>query len=151
MKNLGKGLIIISFIFLVGCIGSPEAPKEEEDTAKKFLKDPNNAVIYTYRGWAQAMRTLRLYLDDNLVGESNNNSFFRIVSQPGTHKLTLTNVRNVALDILSFSTEADKVYYIEIKGDPIFVSRLTLTSDQEAMQKIRQYSLLKTGTTAMDK
>src|SRR4030067_198919 len=115
-------------------MGSPPSTLQDIKVKSKWLpflrrvwkvKDPNNAVIYTYRGWAQAMRTLRLYLDDNLVGESNNNSFFRIVSQPGTHKLTLTNVRNVALDILSFSTEADKVYYIEIKGDPIFVSRLT--------------------------
>jgi hypothetical protein len=155
MKDLGKGFItiIFSLILLVGCFGSPKAPKEEENTAKTFLKDPNNSVIYIYRGWAQATRTFRLYLDDNLIGESNNNSFFRIVSQPGTHKLTLTNVRNVAFDTLSLSTEAGKVYYVEIKGNPIFASKLKLAliADQEAMQKIREYSLLKAGATAMRK
>ena len=154
MKLLGKRFIIMtSMMLLVGCFGSPNASKEEEDIAKKFIKDPNNTVIYIYRGWAQATQTFRLYLDDNLIGESNNNSFFRIVSQPGIHKMTLTNVRNVALDTLSFSTEADKVYYVEIKGNPIFVSKLKLAliANQEAMQKIREYSLLKTGITATGK
>ena len=156
MKIQDKKIIfVIAFLMLlIGCIGSPRAPKEEEDTAKKFVTDRDNSVIYIYRGWAQAARTFRLYIGDNLVGESNNNSFFRIVNPPGMYTLTLTNVRNFTLDTLSISTEADKVYYVELKGNQIFGSKLKLTlieNQEVAMQKIRQYSLLITGSTAMDK
>lgn len=151
MKQLGKSFItlVAYMMMLVGCIGSPNASKEEEDTAKKFVKDPNNAVIYIYRGWTQATRTFRLYLDGNLVGESNNNSFFRIVTNPDIHKLTVTNVRNIELDTLSISTDADNIYYVEIQGNALIVSelKLALMADQKAMQEIRQYNLLKTGTT----
>lgn len=89
MKKLARekfllSVVLASIFLFSGCIGSPNASKEEEEFAKKFLTDPNNSVIYFYRDTIIAMiQTFRLYIDSNLVGESKNKSFFRIVVQPG--------------------------------------------------------------------
>ena len=150
-------LVVSSSILLfIGCMGSPSASKEEEESAKKFLTDPDNSVIYIYRDTIVAMmQTFRLYIDDSsLIGEAKNKSFFRIIVQPGTHTITVTNMRNVALENMSISTDAGKVYYVELQlgANPISgIPKLKVVEEKESQKKIQGCSLLKTGTTAMDK
>jgi hypothetical protein len=147
MKRIENKLVlcIIFVILLVACIGSPKAPKEDEVMAKSFTKDPNNSVIYVYRGSTQAGRTFRLHINDNFVGASNNYSFFRIINQPGKQFLVITDVRNNIQDAITIFTKENELYYVEIAGDPIIVSKLKLTiiEDKLAKPKISKYSLLK--------
>ena len=142
-------------ILLVGCFGSPKATKEEDEAAKRFEAQAGTSVVYVYRSTlVAAIQMFRLYIDGTLVGDSKNESFFRIVIPPGAHTLKVTNMRNVKLEEMSLATESDRVYFVEmqigaspISGNP----KLVIIGENEAQPRIRKCRLLKIGTTAMDK
>ena len=93
-------------------------------------------------------------MDRSLVGDSRNESFFRIVVPPGVHTLTVTNVRNVKLHDMIVTTDSDNIYYVDMQIGASPVSgrpKLVLVSQNEAQPRVRQCSLLKTGTTALDR
>lgn len=148
-------LSVLAIIVLFGCFGSPQATKDEDTAAKRFEPQPASSVIYIYRSTlVAAIQMFRLYMYSNLVGDSKNDSFFRIVIQPGEHTIKVTNMRNVELEYMSIKTDADKIYYVELQigASPISGKpKLVLVEDQKAKPRIRQCNLLKAGTTAMDK
>jgi hypothetical protein len=145
-------LTALSACVLAGCIGSPEAPKEEDEAAKKFNAHPESAVVYVYRNTlAAAAQTFRLYMDRVFLGDIKNRSFFRVAITPGRRVMVVTDVRNNVLDSLSFDADTNMLHYIEVQLGVNLMSgvpKLVLIGEQEARTGILQCSLLKAGASA---
>lgn len=150
-KMLFLGFIIASSILLEGCFGSPDASPEAEATAKKFENTPDSAVVYIYYAFSRpanavsALKPHSLYLDDSLfVGKFDLESFFRLVINPGVHKLSVES------NTLSFKADSGKIYFVGMQEErdrfgnwspELFMQ----TVDSVSKSKIRGYNLLKAG------
>jgi len=146
---------IVSSFLCIGCPGSPSAPKAEQEAAKKFVPEPGKAIIYIYRDtMVAAIQMFRIYLDGGLVGDSKNQAFFRQVVTPGPHQISVSNLRGTHRDSLSISTDAGKIYYIELEIGPNPVSgipKLKIADETGAQSTIRRCALLQSGTSAMSR
>lgn len=154
-RNIISRLLLLHFIVIiltlfVGCLGSPEDTPEENAKAKRFDSIADSSVIYVYRNTlTAALQTFRLYLDDTLfVGDSKNESFFRLVTNAGNHKLIVTNVRNNELNTLPIYTDSGKIYFVEMQIGANVISgqpELVVMEDSTAKSEILKCNLLKTG------
>lgn len=145
-------LTALSACVLAGCIGSPEAPIEEDEAAKRFTVHTDSSAVYLYRStMVAAAQTFRLYMDGVFVGDLKNGAFFKIVTIPGRHAVAVSNARNILLDDMALDTDANTLSFVEVRigANPVSgVPQLVLVGGQEARPKIQQCRLLTTGASA---
>ena len=76
---------------LAGCASTPEASRERDAEAKRFVAQPGSATIYVYRNdfsvGSQESTDTVLYLDDRLIGATLPGTYFRIDARPGVYVL----------------------------------------------------------------
>lgn len=87
-----RQILILIALALAGCTSTPEATRERDLEAKRFMASPDAAVLYVYRSEpgpvepATETNTV-LYVDGRLIGTTVPQTFFRIEVQPGGHLL----------------------------------------------------------------
>ncbi|MBI3041592.1 MAG: hypothetical protein HYY78_02060 [Betaproteobacteria bacterium] len=76
---------------LAGCASVPQASRERDAEAKRFLARPDAATLYVFRNdFGQADWDLEesvLYVDGRIIGGTLPGTFFRIDLRAGTHLL----------------------------------------------------------------
>lgn len=84
-----RALLVLILAF-AGCTSTPQATRERDAEAKRFLSRADAAVIYVYRdetGTALDTDQVDLYVDNRLIGSTVPGSFFRFDVRAGAHLL----------------------------------------------------------------
>lgn len=90
MRNIFVLLTIALLLTLSGCATSvPRADKEHDRQAKTFTPKANLSNIYIYIDYLfGADKNFQVTLDDQLIGELNNHTFFQLDLPPGMHTIS---------------------------------------------------------------
>lgn len=128
-RRLLHGLVlsVLAILWLVGC-ASPVPPHLEADDqeAKKFLTDPENATIYIYRESyslffihgstleGMAGFSLLLHLDGQLIGALKPKEFLRLVVPVGPHDIVAINAKTRRQARVSLEVEKGKLYFVRL-------------------------------------
>ena len=117
--------LLVAMIALAGCASTPQASRERDAEAKRFLSRPDAAVIYVYRNdfptlGGESSNDSVLYVNDRLIGATLPMTFFRFDVRAGEHLL-----RGVARDMgrLTLNTRDGELYFVSLQvvgGTSIF-------------------------------
>ena len=83
-----RAALLLLLFASVACTSTPQATRERDAEAKRFLPRADAAVIYVYRdetGTALDTDQTDLYVDDRLIGSTVPGSFFRFDVRAGAH------------------------------------------------------------------
>ncbi len=141
---LAAGLIFA--IFLSGCATVPMAPLEQDTALKKFsqpLPDKANLYIYRSSSFGSAL-TKKLYIDDELLGETAPKTYFFKEIEPGEHKIATQS--EFGDNSITFQAESGRNYFCEqyIKlGVFVGGANLKMVSEEEGMKQVMKCGLAK--------
>jgi len=117
--------LLVAMIALAGCASTPQASRERDAEAKRFLSRPDAAVIHVYRNdfptlGGESSNDSVLYVNDRLIGATLPMTFFRFDVRAGEHLL-----RGVARDMgrLTLNTRDGELYFVSLQvvgGTSIF-------------------------------
>jgi len=109
--------LLVAMIALAGCASTPQASRERDAEAKRFLSRPDAAVIYVYRNdfptlGGESSNDSVLYVNDRLIGATLPMTFFRFDVRAGEHLL-----RGVARDMgrLTLNTRDGELYFVSLQ------------------------------------
>ncbi|MBK3516022.1 DUF2846 domain-containing protein [Carboxylicivirga marina] len=104
MKKLLFALLALPL--LIGCASTSKAPVESSETAKKFEKNPEKAVVYVYRTGrvVGAAGQIQVKIDGIEAGGTGPGTFFRWELKPGTYSF------------MSSTAESSKVVELNLKA-----------------------------------
>jgi len=109
--------LLVAMIALAGCASTPQASRERDAEAKRFLSRPDAAVIYVYRNdfptlGGESSNDSVLYVNDRLIGATLPMTFFRFDVRAGEHLL-----RGVARDQgrLTLNTRDGELYFVSLQ------------------------------------
>ena len=109
--------LLFAMIALAGCASTPQASRERDAEAKRFLPRPDAAVIYVYRDdfptiGGESSNDSVLYVNDRLIGATLPMIFFRFDVRAGEHLL-----RGVARDQgrLTLNTRDGELYFVSLQ------------------------------------
>ena len=109
--------LLVAMIALAGCASTPQASRERDAEAKRFLPRPDAAVIYVYRDdfptiGGESSNDSVLYVNDRLIGATLPMIFFRFDVRAGEHLL-----RGVARDQgrLTLNTRDGELYFVSLQ------------------------------------
>ena len=109
--------LLFAMIALSGCASTPQASRERDAEAKRFLSRPDAAVIYVYRNdfptlGGESSNDSVLYVNDRLIGATLPMTFFRFDVRAGEHLL-----RGVARDMgrLTLNTRDGELYFVSLQ------------------------------------
>jgi len=109
--------LLVAMIALAGCASTPQASRERDAEAKRFLSRPDAAVIYVYRNdfptlGGESSNDSVLYVNDRLIGATLPMIFFRFDVRAGEHLL-----RGVARDQgrLTLNTRDGELYFVSLQ------------------------------------
>jgi len=109
--------LLVAMIALAGCASTPQASRERDAEAKRFLSRPDAAVIYVYRDdfptiGGESSNDSVLYVNDRLIGATLPMIFFRFDVRAGEHLL-----RGVARDQgrLTLNTRDGELYFVSLQ------------------------------------
>ncbi len=114
MKKLFSlaSILGISLVLTACSATTSMAPKAESEQAKKFsLPNKGNSGLYIYRDSfiGKALKK-KLYIDDQLIGESAPDTFFYKQVTAGSHKISTES--EFSNNDLNINTESGKNYFI---------------------------------------
>jgi hypothetical protein len=126
---------------LAGCV-TPPPPSPQEIAAKRFETVPGKAVIYVFRDAVNFAGTPSpIALDGNAIGSSYGGTFFRLVVEPGQHRLTGMYGDNGAMTII---VAANQLYFVQ-QTVSLMVGMVASTFDtvgaNEGRSRVSQYQL----------
>jgi hypothetical protein len=108
-----RAALLVALAILAGCASTPFASKATEADAKRFESAPNAAIIYLYRPPAPGGGAAStIWVDGRLLGQTLQNTFFRLPARPGRNLITVSGPDAGRLEI---DTKADGVYFVEIQ------------------------------------
>lgn len=109
--------LLVAMIALAGCASTPQASRERDAEAKRFLSRPDAAVIYVYRNdfptlGGESSNDSVLYVNDRLIGATLPMTFFRFDVRAGEHLL-----QGVARDQgrSTLNTRAGALYFVSLQ------------------------------------
>jgi len=109
--------LLVAMIALAGCASTPQASRERDAEAKRFLSRPDAAVIYVYRNdfptlGGESSNDSVLYVNERLIGATLPMTFFRFDVRAGEHLL-----RGVARDMgrLTLNTRDGELYFVSLQ------------------------------------
>ena len=109
--------LLVAMIALAGCASTPQASRERDAEAKRFLSRPDAAVIYVYRNdfptlGGESSNDSVLYVNERLIGATLPMTFFRFDVRAGEHML-----RGVARDMgrLTLNTRDGELYFVSLQ------------------------------------
>lgn len=109
--------LLVAMIALAGCASTPQASRERDAEAKRFLSRPDAAVIYVYRNdfptlGGESSNDSVLYVNDRLIGATLPMTFFRFDVRAGEHLL-----QGVARDQgrLTLNTRDGALYFVSLQ------------------------------------
>ena len=128
--------ITINFLFI---LFSLTAALAQED-AKKMTPPDGKALVYLVRpSKIGTLLTFTTTCDDKMVGRTKGNRFVYAVMDPGNHTLATTGGEKDAQ--LNLTTEANKIYYVEIIPKMGFVMariKMEQLTDDEGRKKLEK-------------
>lgn len=89
LPRIGAGLAAAALV-LAGCASTPQASRERDAEAKRYITHPRTATLYVYRDdFASDISADNsvLYVDGRIVGATLPGAYFRIDVQPGSRVL----------------------------------------------------------------
>jgi hypothetical protein len=109
--------LVFAMIALAGCASTPQASRERDAEAKRFLSRPDAALIYVYRddfptiGGEESNDSV-LYVNDRLIGATLSRTFFKFDVRAGAHVL-----QGVARDqgTLKLDTRDGELYFVSLQ------------------------------------
>ena len=135
-----KALIAGVASILAGCAQIPPSPQEIE--AKKFESVPDQAVVYIVQGASGPTLAVGLELDDSTQITTWTGTFYRWVTNPGTHRIANTAPLNASITL---ELEAERIYFVEqwVTGwrGSVTNSRLYKLDDRAGRQMVRTSTL----------
>lgn len=81
---------LLMVILLAGCASVPQASRERDAEAKRYLTHPNAATLYVYRNdfpAGTASEDAVLHVDGRIIGTSLPGTYFRVDVRPGDRLL----------------------------------------------------------------
>ncbi len=85
-----RGPLLLLVILLAGCASVPQASRERDAEAKRYLTHPHFATLYVYRNDAfagTASEDAVLHVDGRIIGATLPGTYFRIDVRPGDRVL----------------------------------------------------------------
>ena len=82
--------LLLWVILLTGCASVPQASRERDAEAKRYLTHPHAATLYVYRNDFSAGATSEdavLYVDGRIIGATLPGTYFKIDVRPGDRVL----------------------------------------------------------------
>ena len=144
-KLLMLSIFILSLCF-VGCASVPMASLEQDNALKKFNPpQKEQSAIYIYRdsGVGAALKKT-VYMDTKAIGESAEDVYFYVLTNPGNHELSTES--EFSDNALSIQTEGGKNYFIEqyIKlGLFAGGANLRIVDEEEGKEEVLKCNLAK--------
>lgn len=108
--------LLVAMIAVAGCASTPQASRERDAEAKRFLARPDAAVICVYRdefpGALGGSSDSVLYVGDRLIGATLPRTFFKFDVRAGEHVL-----RGFARDqgSLTLDTRDGELYFVSLQ------------------------------------
>jgi hypothetical protein len=109
--------LLVAIVALAGCVSTPQASRERDAEAKRFLSRPDAAVIYVYRDdfptiGGESSNDSVLYVGERLIGGTLPMTFFMFDVRAGEHLL-----RGVARDMgrLTLDTRDGGLYFVSLQ------------------------------------
>jgi hypothetical protein len=94
--------------------GASGATSAEEQQAKLFLPDSQNAVVYIFRdAFYATLVGFDIRLNSEVVGQTRGKTFLRLTLAPGQHVLSSINPQNMTQTDLTLHVIAGKIGYFE--------------------------------------
>ena len=126
--------LVVWLLALGGCASTPQATRERDAEAKRFISHPGFAALYVYRPdfLGAEMDDSTLYVDDRLIGATLPGTFFRIDVQPGARVVSSSAAGSGQLKV---DARPDQLYFVQLNvmsGG----SRLTLVEPEAAKRAI---------------
>lgn len=126
-----------------GCASVPMAQPQADQRAKQFIvnKDKSNIYVYRNESYGAAVKMVVL-LDGISLGQTASKTYFKMVTNPGTHTLSSLTENT---STLSIDAKAGKNYFVwqEVKmGAWSARSKLHLVSDIEGKKGVLESKLI---------
>ena len=123
-----------------GCAQIPPSPQEIAD--RKLEPVPGKAVVYIVQGASGPTLAVGLELDDSTQITTWTGTFYRWVTNPGTHRIANTAPLNASITL---ELEAERIYFVEqwVTGwrGSVTNSRLYKLDDRAGRQMVRTSTL----------
>jgi hypothetical protein len=113
------GAVLAALIFtLAACVSTPEASRERDAEAKRFVTRPDAAIIYVYRRDPAPVEPATenntvLYVDGRLIGATLPQTFFRFEVREGGHLLQGTGSDPGTLKL---DTRGGELYFVSLQA-----------------------------------
>jgi hypothetical protein len=107
--------MLLLAVALAGCTSTPQATRERDAEAKRFLPRADAAVVYVYRGeTGTALETdqVDLYVNDRLIGSTLPGSFFRFDVRAGAQ---LLHGYGYDQGRLKLATRNGEIYFVSLR------------------------------------
>ena len=140
------GAVVVFVALSSGCASIPMASKEQDTALKQFtLPAGDKAGLYIFRNTftGQALKK-RLSIDDVVIGETANKTYFYREIVPGQHKLSTQS--EFGDNSISLLAEGGKNYFVQqyIKmGAFVGGAGLKIVSEEEGKQEVLKCDLAK--------
>lgn len=140
------GAVVIAVSLFSGCASVPTASPEQDTALKQFtLPAGDKAGLYIFRNSfaGQALKKT-LYVDDVVVGETANKTFFYREIMPGKH--TLSTETEFGNNSITLQAEGGKNYFVRqyIKmGAFVGGAGLEIVSEEEGKREVLKCVLAK--------
>lgn len=139
-------LVMAACAILTGCASVPMASKEQDAALKQFPQpSADKAGLYVYRNTfgGQALKKT-LSIDDSVIGETANKTFFYREITSGAHKLSTES--EFSDNSTTFQADAGKNYFAEqyIKiGVFVGGAGIKMVSEEEGKKQVLECGLAK--------
>jgi hypothetical protein len=109
----GLPLLAILLLTLGACASTPQASRERDAEAKRFMSQPGFSTIYVFRPdfLTASMDDSTLHVDDRLIGATLPGTFFRVDVQPGTHVVSSSAAGSTGLKV---ETRPGELYFVQL-------------------------------------
>jgi hypothetical protein len=108
MARLAAAVMLVA-----GCASTPQASRESDAEAKRFVSHPNASTLYVYRDdFGGAEHDSTLYVNGRLIGATLPGTFFRVNLRPGRQLLQGSGADNGRLLV---TTRPGEIRFVSLK------------------------------------